>query len=230
MSTPKDRIYSRGLAMRIILLGPPGAGKGTQAQYICQHFKIPQISTGNMLRTAIEEGNPIGLEAKAVMDAGHLVSDEIIIKLVKDRIAQPDCKLGFLFDGFPRTIPQAEATTAAGITLDFVVNIIISDEAIVERLSGRYIHLPSGRTYHKIYHPPKLAGKDDVTGEALTQRVDDEETTVRDRLQVYQNQTRPLVEYYQTLSAKNGKPEYHEVDGTQSVDAIRAQMFSILNS
>src|SRR5689334_22388083 len=177
--------------MRLILLGPPGAGKGTQATYLTKHFGIPQISTGDMLRAAVKAGTPLGVAAKKVMDAGALVSDDIIIGLVKERIAEADCKNGFLFDGFPRTIPQAEAMKQAGVKLDLVLEIDVPDEAIIERMSGRRVHVASGRTYHVKYNPPKVAGKDDVTGEELIQRKDDEEATVRTRLQVYQNQTRP---------------------------------------
>src|SRR5258707_14102931 len=182
--------------MRLILLGPPGAGKGTQAAFICQKFGIPQISTGDMLRAAVKAGTPLGLAAKKVMDAGGLVSDDIIIGLVKERITQPDCANGFLFDGFPRTMPQVDAMKAAGVNLDVVLEIDVPDEAIIERMSGSRVHVASGRTYHVKYNPPKVPGKDDVTGEELIQRVDDEEATVRNRLSVYKSQTRPLVEYY----------------------------------
>lgn len=215
--------------MRVILLGPPGAGKGTQAQFICSELGIPQISTGNMLRTAIEAGNEIGLQAKAVMDAGKLVSDDIIIALVKDRIAQPDCSNGFLFDGFPRTIPQAEAITAADIAIDQVINIDVDDEEVVKRLSGRWIHLSSGRTYHTIYHPPKNSGKDDLTGEDLVQREDDKEGTVRSRLGVYHQQTKPLIDYYQRLSHKTHKPIYTRIDGTQDVAGVKRDILAVLN-
>lgn len=214
--------------MRVILLGPPGAGKGTQAQFICNELGIPQISTGNMLRSAIEAGNEIGLQAKAVMDAGKLVSDDIIIALVKDRITQPDCSKGFLFDGFPRTIPQAEAVTAAEITIDHVINIDVDDEEVVKRLSGRWIHLSSGRTYHTIYHPPKVLGKDDVTGEDLVQRDDDKESTVRSRLSVYHQQTKPLIDYYQRLSHKTYKPIYTRIDGAQDVNSVKQALLNIL--
>ena len=188
--------------MRIILLGPPGAGKGTQAQTLTKAFSIPQISTGDMLRAAIKEGTPLGLQAKAVMDAGKLVSDEIIIGLVKERIAADDCKNGFLFDGFPRTIPQAEALVEAGIEIDGVVELQVPDEKIVKRMSGRRVHLASGRTYHIVYNPPKVEGKDDVTGEDLVIRADDEEATVRSRLEVYHNQTEPLVAFYKKLASE----------------------------
>ena len=182
--------------MRLILLGPPGAGKGTQATFICQKFGIPQISTGDMLRAAVKAQSPLGVAAKKVMDSGALVSDDIIIGLVKERITEPDCANGFLFDGFPRTIPQADAMKNAGVKLDAVLEIDVPDASIIERMSGRRVHQPSGRTYHVKFNPPKVAGKDDVTGEDLIQRVDDLEETVRKRLEVYQNQTRPLVEYY----------------------------------
>ena len=182
--------------MRLILLGAPGAGKGTQAAFICEKFGIPQISTGDMLRAAVKAGTPLGLQAKAVMDAGQLVSDELIINLVKDRIAQPDCAKGFLFDGFPRTIPQADAMKAAGVKLDYVLEIDVPFEAIIDRMSGRRSHPASGRTYHVKFNPPKVEGIDDVTGEPLVQREDDKKETVKKRLQVYSDQTRPLVDYY----------------------------------
>ena len=182
--------------MRLILLGPPGAGKGTQAKFICEKYAIPQISTGDMLRAAIKAGTPLGLEAKKVMDVGGLVSDDIIIGLVKDRLLQDDCKSGYLFDGFPRTIPQAEAMKSAGVALDFVLEIDVADSEIVERMSGRRVHLASGRTYHVKFNPPKVAGKDDETGEDLIQRDDDKEETVKNRLKIYHAQTQPLVDYY----------------------------------
>jgi adenylate kinase len=208
--------------MRLILLGAPGAGKGTQAAYICQKFGIPQISTGDMLRAAVKAGTAMGLAAKQVMDSGGLVSDEIIIGLVKERIAQPDCANGFLFDGFPRTLPQADAMKAAGVKLDLVLEIDVPDEAIIERLSGRRVHQPSGRTYHLQFNPPKNAGKDDVTGEDLIQRDDDSEATVRHRLNVYQSQTRPLVEYYASWSASGDAqaPRYARIAGLGTVDEI----------
>src|SRR5437868_3710774 len=187
--------------MRLILLGAPGAGKGTQAAFICKRYGIPQISTGDMLRAAVKAGTPLGLAAKKVMDSGALVSDDIIIGLVKERIAQPDCAKGFLFDGFPRTIPQADAMKAAGVKLDFVLEIDVPDEDIIERMSGRRAHLASGRTYHVLFNPPKVDGRDDVTGEELVQREDDKEATVRKRLEVYQRQTRPLVAYYSDWAA-----------------------------
>ena len=216
--------------MRLILLGAPGAGKGTQAAFICQRFGIPQISTGDMLRAAVKAGTPLGLAAKKVMDSGSLVSDEIILGLVKERIAQPDCANGFLFDGFPRTIVQAEALKSGGIKLDFVVEIDVPDSAIIERMSGRRVHVASGRTYHVRFNPPQVAGIDDVTGEALIQRVDDEEETVRKRLAVYAAQTRPLVEYYQRWAA-SGDPEapaYRKISGTGSVEEITARALAAL--
>ena len=216
--------------MRLILLGPPGAGKGTQAGFITQKFGIPQISTGDMLRAAVKAGTPLGVAAKKVMDAGGLVSDDIIIGLVKDRIAQPDCAKGFLFDGFPRTIPQAEAMKAAGVKLDAVLEIDVPDDAIIERMSGRRAHLPSGRTYHVKYNPPKVAGKDDVTGEDLVQRDDDREETVRKRLQVYQAQTRPLVDYYAAWATTGDAqaPRCTRIDGSGSVEQITARAFAAL--
>ncbi|MFN8894185.1 MAG: adenylate kinase [Betaproteobacteria bacterium] len=218
--------------MRLILLGAPGAGKGTQATFICRHFGIPQIITGDMLRAAVKAGTPLGLAAKQVMDSGGLVSDDIIIGLVKERIAQPDCASGFLFDGFPRTIPQADAMKAAGVKLDHVVEIDVPDEAIIERMSGRRAHLPSGRTYHVKFNPPKAEGLDDVTGEPLIQRDDDKEETVRKRLQVYQSQTRPLVEYYSSWAATGepGAPRYARIVGTGSVDEITARVMAALGA
>jgi adenylate kinase len=218
--------------MRLILLGAPGAGKGTQATFICRHFGIPQISTGDMLRAAVKAGTPLGLAAKQVMDSGGLVSDDIIIGLVKERIAQPDCASGFLFDGFPRTIPQADAMKAAGVKLDHVVEIDVPDAAIIERMSGRRAHLPSGRTYHVKFNPPKVEGLDDVTGEPLIQRDDDKEETVRKRLQVYQSQTRPLVDYYSgwAASGEPGAPRYARITGTGSVDEITARVMAALGA
>lgn len=214
--------------MRIILLGPPGAGKGTQAQFIMQRYGIPQISTGDMLRAAVKAGTELGLKAKAVMDAGQLVSDDIIIGLVKERIKQPDCAPGFLFDGFPRTIPQAEALTAAGVPLDHVVEIAVDDNEIVGRISGRRVHEASGRVYHVTNNPPKREGVDDVTGEPLTQRVDDTEETVRKRLQVYHDQTKPLVDYYSRMSSP-AAPKYHRIQGVGSVEQIRDTIFAALD-
>ena len=217
--------------MRLILLGPPGAGKGTQATFICQKFGIPQISTGDMLRAAVKAQSPLGLAAKKVMDSGALVSDDIIIGLVKERIAQPDCARGFLFDGFPRTLPQADAMKTAGVNLDVVLEIDVPDASIIERMSGRRVHQPSGRTYHLKFNPPKVAGKDDVTGEDLIQRVDDLEETVRKRLDVYQNQTRPLVEYYSNWSKSGaaGAPRYRMISGTGTVDEITARVMAALS-
>ena len=216
--------------MRLILLGPPGAGKGTQSADICAHFGIPQISTGDMLRTAVKAGTPLGLAAKKVMDSGALVSDDIILGLVRERIAEPDCVNGFLFDGFPRTIVQAEAMKDAGVRLDYVLEIDVPDSAIVERMSGRRVHVASGRTYHVRFNPPKSAGIDDVTGEALIQRVDDEEATVRKRLAVYAAQTRPLVEYYTRWAASGdaAAPAYRRIDGTGTVDEIKARALAAL--
>ncbi|WP_028449077.1 MULTISPECIES: adenylate kinase [Chitinibacter] len=209
--------------MRLILLGAPGAGKGTQANYIREKFNIPQISTGDMLRAAVKAGTPLGLEAKAIMDAGGLVRDDIIIGLVKERIAQPDAANGFLFDGFPRTIPQAEAMIAAGVDIDYVVEIDVPDAAIVERMAGRRVHVASGRTYHVTFNPPKVEGKDDETGEDLIQRDDDKEEVVLKRLGVYHEQTEVLVGFYGKMAASGDAkaPKYIKIDGTQSVDAVR---------
>ncbi len=216
--------------MRLILLGAPGAGKGTQATQICRKYGIPQISTGDMLRAAVKAGSPMGLAAKKVMDSGALVSDEIIIGLVKERITQDDCANGFLFDGFPRTIPQADAMKAAGVKLDAVLEIDVPDAAIIERMSGRRVHLASGRTYHLRYNPPKVEGIDDDTGEPLVQRADDEEATVRKRLEVYQSQTRPLVAYYSAWAATgdSGAPRYACISGIGSVEDITARAFAAL--
>lgn len=216
--------------MRLILLGAPGAGKGTQATFICQKYGIPQISTGDMLRAAVKAGTSLGIEAKKVMDAGGLVSDELIINLVKERIAQSDCTNGFLFDGFPRTIPQADAMKAAGVKIDYVLEIDVPFEAIVERMSGRRSHSASGRTYHVKYNPPKTDGLDDVTGEPLTQRDDDKEETVLKRLDVYSAQTRPLVEYYSTWAgaAPNEAPQYCAISGIGTVDDITERAFKAL--
>ncbi len=216
--------------MRIILLGAPGAGKGTQAQFITEKFGIPQISTGDMLRAAVKAGTPLGQEAKKVMDAGGLVSDDIIIGLVKERIAEADCANGFLFDGFPRTIPQAEALVEAGIHIDAVVELDVDDEEIIRRMSGRRVHPASGRSYHVIYNPPKEEGKDDVTGEPLVQRDDDKEETVRHRLEVYQSQTRPLVDFYQDLAKKDNSTKYVRVEGVGSLESIRDQIFAGLEA
>ena len=216
--------------MRLILLGAPGAGKGTQAAFICQRYGIPQISTGDMLRAAVKAGTAMGLAAKKVMDAGGLVSDDIIIGLVKERITQPDCANGFLFDGFPRTIVQADAMKAADVKLDVVLEIDVPDAAIIERMSGRCVHMASGRTYHLKYNPPKVAGKDDLTGEDLIQRDDDKEETVRNRLTIYQNQTRPLVDYYQKWSQSGAPdaPKYRRISGTGTVDEIMARALAAL--
>ncbi len=217
--------------MRVILLGAPGAGKGTQATFICKQFGIPQISTGDMLRAAVKAGTELGLAAKKVMDSGGLVSDEIIIGLVKERITQPDCANGFLFDGFPRTIPQADAMKAAGVKLDVVLEIEVPDESIIERMSGRRTHPASGRTYHVRFNPPKVEGRDDVTGEALIQRDDDKEETVRKRLEVYQSQTRPLVAYYAEWAASGDPqaPRYRNISGTGTVDEITARALQALS-
>lgn len=217
--------------MRLILLGPPGAGKGTQATHLCRHYDIVQISTGDMLRAAVKQGSALGLAAKQVMDSGALVSDEIIIALVKERIARDDCANGFLFDGFPRTIAQAEALRAGGVKIDAVLQIDVPDSAIVERMSGRRSHPASGRTYHLKYNPPKVPDKDDVTGEDLVQRADDAEETVRKRLQVYQDQTRPLVDYYRRWadSGDAAAPRHVCIDGTGSVEQITGRAFAALD-
>jgi adenylate kinase len=216
--------------MRIILLGGPGAGKGTQANRIKEKLGIPQISTGDMLRAAVKAGTPLGLEAKKYMDAGGLVPDEVIIGLVKDRIQQDDCKKGFLFDGFPRTIPQAEAMKAAGVKIDYVVDIDVPDEEIIKRMSGRRVHLASGRTYHVVFNPPKVEGKDDVTGEPLIQRDDDKEETVRKRLEVYHAQTEPLIDFYKNWQATGdaNAPKYIRIAGVGSVDSITQAIFQAL--
>ena len=216
--------------MKLILLGAPGAGKGTQAAFITQKYGIPQISTGDMLRAAVKAGTPLGLQAKGVMESGGLVSDELIINLVKERIAQPDCANGFLFDGFPRTLPQAEAMKQAGVKLDYVLEIDVPFDAIIERMSGRRSHPASGRTYHVKFNPPKAEGKDDLTGEPLVQRDDDKEETVRKRLQVYNDQTRPLVSYYSewASNAPAAAPKYRKISGTGSVEEITARALQAL--
>ena len=218
--------------MRLILLGAPGAGKGTQATFICQKYGIPQISTGDMLRAAVKAGTPLGIQAKQVMDAGGLVSDDLIINLVKERITQRDCTGGFLCDGFPRTIPQADAMKAAGVKLDYVLEIDVPFESIIDRMSGRRSHPPSGRTYHVKFNPPKVQGKDDVTGEPLVQREDDKEETVKKRLDVYSAQTRPLVDYYANWAKAQPAeaPKYRAISGTGSVDDITARAFAALTS
>ena len=216
--------------MRLILLGAPGAGKGTQAAFLCQKFSIPQISTGDMLRAAVKAGTPLGIEAKKVMDSGALVSDDLIINLVKERIAQPDCAQGFLFDGFPRTLPQADAMKLAGVKLDYVLEIDVPFEAIIERMSGRRSHTASGRTYHVKYNPPKVEGQDDVTGEPLIQRDDDRQETVRKRLDVYSAQTRPLVAYYSdwAKAEPSAAPAYRAISGMGSVEEITQRALKAL--
>ncbi len=213
--------------MRLILLGAPGAGKGTQAQYITEKYGIPQISTGDMLRAAVKAQTELGLQAKEVMDAGGLVSDDIIIGLVKERITEDDCAAGFLFDGFPRTIPQAQAMVEAGVSIDHVVEIAVDDEEIVARLSGRRVHPGSGRVYHVIHNPPAVEGVDDETGEALVQRDDDQEDTVRKRLEVYHSQTSPLIDFYENMDGGDA-PAYHRVEGVGSVEQIRDRVFAEL--
>lgn len=216
--------------MRLILLGAPGAGKGTQAQFICERYDIPQISTGDMLRAAVKEGSELGLKVKEIMNSGGLVSDDIIIALVKERISQPDCANGFLFDGFPRTIPQAQAMRDAEVRIDHVLEIAVDDEEIVKRLAGRRVHPGSGRVYHLEYQPPREEGKDDVTGETLIQRDDDRESTVRNRLAVYHEQTAPLVDYYRQWAQEDPEaaPAYHRVEGVGSIDDITAQVIEAL--
>ena len=218
--------------MRLILLGAPGAGKGTQANFIREQFGIPQISTGDMLRAAVKAGTPLGLEAKAIMDAGGLVRDDIIIGLVKERIAQPDAAKGFLFDGFPRTIPQAEAMIAAGVDIDYVVEIDVPDANIVDRMAGRRVHVASGRTFHVKYNPPKVAGIDDETGEPLVQRDDDKEEVVLKRLGVYHEQTEVLVSFYGKMAASGAAnaPKYAKIDGTQAVETVREQTLKALGA
>ena len=212
--------------MRIILLGSPGSGKGTQAKFITEKYAIPQISTGDMLRAAVRDGTPMGVEAKKVMDAGALVSDDIILGLIKERIAQPDCANGFLLDGFPRTIAQAQGLEAMGVKMDHVIEINVDDEDIVDRIAGRRVHAPSGRTYHVEYHPPKVEGVDDVTGEVLIQRDDDKEETVRKRLCIYHEQTKPLVDYY---SAAEQPAKFNSMSGVGTVEEITSKVFAILS-
>ena len=218
--------------MRLILLGPPGAGKGTQAAFIRDAYRIPQISTGDMLRAAVKAGTPLGLAAKEVMDSGALVSDDIIIGLVKDRLREPDCARGYLFDGFPRTIPQADAMKDAGVALDYVIEIDVPDAAIVERMSGRRVHVASGRSYHVKFNPPKITARDDITGEPLIQRVDDCEETVLNRLAVYHAQTEPLVSYYAQWHASGDPkaPRYRKVNGLGTVESIRDACMAALRS
>lgn len=218
--------------MRLILLGGPGAGKGTQANYIKEKFGIPQISTGDMLRAHVKAGSELGMKAKAIMDAGGLVSDDIIIGMVKERLTQDDCKNGYLFDGFPRTIPQAEAMKAAGVPIDYVVEIDVADEEIIKRMSGRRVHVASGRTYHVVFNPPKVAGKDDATGEDLIQRDDDKEETVKKRLDVYHAQTEPLVKYYSDWAAHGDAkaPKYVRIPGIGKVEEIRDAVFKGLGA
>ncbi|HCZ15032.1 MAG TPA: adenylate kinase [Candidatus Accumulibacter sp.] len=216
--------------MKLILLGAPGAGKGTQAQFICEQYGIPQISTGDMLRAAVKAGTPLGVEAKKVMDGGGLVSDEIIIGLVHDRLQQDDCRGGYLFDGFPRTLPQAEAMKVAGVALDYVLEIDVADKEIIERMSGRRVHPASGRTYHVRFNAPRVADRDDVTGETLIQRGDDQEETVRKRLEIYHSQTRPLLEYYRRWAATGDPlaPKCRRIIGVGSVEEIKAAAFDAL--
>ncbi len=218
--------------MRLILLGAPGAGKGTQATFICRKFAIPQISTGDMLRAAVKAGTPLGLQAKSVMASGALVSDDLIIGLVKERIAEPDCAHGFLFDGFPRTIPQADAMKSAGVKLDYVLEIDVPFDAIIERISGRRSHATSGRTYHVTFNPPKVEGIDDVTGEPLIQREDDKEETVKKRLDVYSAQTRPLVDYYANWAKADpaNAPRYRAISGTGTVEEITTRALAALSA
>ena len=216
--------------MRIILLGGPGAGKGTQGDVLCAHLRIPKISTGDMLRAAVREGSPLGLAAKSIMDAGGLVSDDIILGLIRERVRALDCARGFLFDGFPRTIPQAEGLLAAGVDIDFVIELAVDDEEIVKRMSGRRIHPASGRSYHIVFNPPKVAGKDDVTGEDLIQRDDDQELTVRKRLAVYHEQTKPLVALYSRAAHGNAQLKYVRVDGIGEVDAISKTIIKAIDA
>jgi adenylate kinase len=216
--------------MRLMLLGPPGAGKGTQASFIKERFGIPQIATGDMLRAAVKAGTPLGMAAKKIMDAGKLVSDDIIVGLVRERLKQPDCAKGYLFDGFPRTIPQADALRSSGVPLDYVLEIDVGEDDIIRRMSGRRTHPASGRSYHVQFNPPKVPGKDDVTGEPLVQREDDREETVRKRLEVYRRQTRPLVEYYSKWAAEGDRhaPKYVKISGVGPVEQVRDRIFAAL--
>ena len=215
--------------MKIILLGMPGAGKGTQSRFLIEKYGIPQISTGDMLRAAIKQGSPLGAEAKKHMERGALVPDDIVIELVKRRIQEPDCAKGYVFDGFPRTLPQAEALRRERVGVDFVLDISVGDDEILRRMSGRRVHLPSGRTYHLVFNPPRVAGKDDVTGEDLVQRADDQEETVRKRIGVYHNETRPLIDYYRKWAAGDpAAPRYVKVDGSGTVEQIRDRMFAAI--
>ncbi len=215
--------------MRLILLGCPGAGKGTQARFVCERYGIPQVSTGDMLRHAIKEGTPLGQQVKSIMQQGTLVSDDIIIELVKERIQEPDCKNGFLLDGFPRTLPQAEALTHEGVTIEYVIDIHVEDEEIIHRMTGRRFHPGSGRTYHVDYHPPKQAGMDDETGEPLIQRDDDKEETVRKRLEVFHAQTKPMMEYYLKEFKSKGVPQFHCIDGRAKVSEVTKEILAILD-
>jgi adenylate kinase len=217
--------------MRLILLGAPGAGKGTQAKFICEKYGIPQISTGDMLRAAIKEGTPIGVEAQKIIGGGGLVPDDAIVELVKERLTRDDCRNGYLFDGFPRTIPQAEALKTIGAALDFVLELDVADSEIIKRMNGRRVHQPSGRTYHVEFNPPKVEGKDDVTGEALIQRDDDKEETVRKRLQIYHSQTKPLIEFYESwfTSGDVRAPKCRKVAGVGDLQQIRDSVFAALN-
>jgi adenylate kinase len=218
--------------MRLILLGPPGTGKGTQATFLTKHFGIPQISTGDMLRATVKAGMPLGLEAKKIMDAGGLVSDDVIIGLVRDRLTEPDCANGYLFDGFPRTIPQADALKSAGVKLDYVIEIEVPEENIIERMSGRRVHPASGRNYHIRFNPPKTEGQDDLTGDPLVQRNDDREETVRHRLSIYREQTRPLVDYYSSWAQNEPAlaPKYRKISGVGSVEEIKSKLFKAATS
>lgn len=216
--------------MRIILLGGPGAGKGTQGDFICERFGIPKISTGDMLRAAVKAGTELGRQAKTVMDAGGLVSDDIILGLIRERVAQDDCAAGVLFDGFPRTIPQAEGLATTGIAIDHIVDIEVDDEEIVRRMSGRRVHPGSGRTYHVAFNPPKISGKDDITGEGLVQRDDDSEQTVRNRLAIYHDQTKPLVDWYSKAAAGDESMKYDRIQGVGTVEEIRDRIFKALEN